>query len=236
MIDFVYIEGLQCAPSVAQFVNLSLVEGEVIYTWEFGDGNSSSLLSPSHTYVDVGSYSVGLTMMALEGCTDTLYMMQQDLVTVYPSPTAGFVVNPDKIDVCDNEVCFINQSSGANSYAYFYDGGQFMTEDSDFIHAYTQSGSDYPLQVVYNEYGCSDSIRAVVFVEPFTIYVPNTFIPDADGLNDWFVPVTDYEIYEWDLSIYNRWGELVYSQNEPSIGWDGTFNGKPCQMVYIFTL
>ena len=237
MIDFVYIEGLQCAPSVAQFVNLSQVEGEVIYTWEFGDGNSSNLLSPSHTYVDVGSYSVGLTMMALEGCTDTLYMMQQDLVTVYPSPTAGFVVNPDKIDVCDNEVCFINQSSGANSYAYFYDSGQFMTEDSDFIHAYTQSGSDYPLQVVYNEYGCSDSIRAVVFVEPFTIYVPNTFIPDADGLNDWFVPVTDYEIYEWDLSIYNRWGELVYSQNEPSIGWDGTFNGKPCQDgVYIYTV
>jgi gliding motility-associated-like protein len=236
-IDFAYIDGVQCAPSIAQFVNLSQVEGDVIYAWEFGDGNGSALMNPSNTYTEIGSYSVGLTLMALEGCTDTLYLMQQDLINVYPSPSAGFLVNPDKIDVCENEVSFINQSIGANSYAYFYDGGQFMTEDSDFTHAYTQSGSDYPLQVVYNEFGCSDSIREEVFVEPFTIYIPNTFIPDGDGLNDWFVPVTDYEIYEWDLSIYNRWGELVYLQNEPSIGWDGSFEGKACpDGVYIYTV
>ena len=112
-----------------------------------------------------------------------------------------------------------------------------MTTESDFIHFYTQSGSDYPLQIAYNEFGCSDSIRAEVFVEPFAIYIPNTFIPDADGLNDVFLPITDFEIHEWDLSIFNKWGALIFNGREYEAGWDGTFQGNQCQDgTYIYTL
>ena len=236
-IDFTIVDNVLCAPEVAQFINLSQVEGEVIYTWEFGDGGVSMLPSPSYTYNTIGDYSVGLTLIALEGCVDTLYLLQQDLVNVYPSPTAGFIVNPDKVDVCDNEVAFINQSIGATSFSYFYDQGQYMSTESDFTHFYTQSGSDYPLQIAYNEFGCADSIRAEVFVEPFAIYIPNTFIPDADGLNDNFLPITDFEIHEWDLSIFNKWGALIYNGREYESGWDGTFQGKQCQDgTYIYTL
>ena len=139
--------------------------------------------------------------------------------------------------MCDNEVLFINQSIGASSYAYYFDQGQYMTNESDFTHYYTQSGSDYPMQIAYNEFGCADSIRAEVFVEPFTIYIPNTFIPDEDGLNDIFTPITDFEIHEWDLSIYSQWGELIYNSQEYANGWDGTFKGKRCQDgTYIYKL
>ncbi len=236
-IDFTIVDGVLCAPEAAQFINLSQVEGEVIYTWDFGDGGTSSLVSPSYSYNTIGDYSVGLTLIALEGCVDTLYLLQQDAVNVYPSPTAGFSVTPDQIDICENEVLFINQSIGATSFAYYYDQGQYMTTDSDFTHYYTQSGSDYPLQIAYNEFGCADSIRAEVFVEPFAIYVPNTFIPDADGLNDVFLPITDFEIHEWDLSIYNQWGERIYNGQEYESGWDGSFKGNQCQDgTYIYTL
>ena len=236
-IDFTIVDGVLCAPESAQFINLSQVEGEVIYTWEFGDGSTSTLVSPSYSYNTIGDYSVGLTLIALEGCVDTLYLLQQDLVNVYPSPTAGFSVNPKQVDVCDNEVSFINQSIGATAFSYYYDQGQFMTTESDFTHFYTQSGSDYPLQIAYNEFGCSDSIRAEVFVEPFAIYIPNTFIPDADGLNDVFLPITDFEIHEWDLSIFNKWGALIFNGREYEAGWDGTFQGNQCQDgTYIYTL
>lgn len=236
-IDFTVVDGVLCAPDAAHFINLSQVEGEVLYIWEFGDGQTSNVHSPSYAYTNVGDYSVGLTLISLEGCIDTLYLLEQDLVSVYPSPTAGFSVTPNQVDVCDNEVVFINQSNGATSFAYYYDQGQYMTSESDFTHYYTQSGSDYPMQIAYNEFGCADSIRAEVFVEPFTIYIPNTFIPDADGLNDIFLPITDFEIHEWDLSIYNKWGELIYNGQDYANGWDGSSQGNQCQDgTYIYTL
>ena len=156
------------------------MEGQVIYEWNFGDGQTSNAISPSLSYTSVGSFSVGLTLMALEGCTDTLYLLQQDFINVYPSPIAGFSVSPENVDVCDNEVAFIDESVGALNYIYFFDNGQFSTTEANFSHAYTQDGSDYPLQIAFNEYGCVDSSRNEVFVEPFVIYIPNTFIPDGD--------------------------------------------------------
>jgi len=228
-IDFDFIDGLHCAPSLAQFVNLSSVDGPAIYSWDFGDGSGSEYFSPTHVYTDVGSYSVGLTVISLEGCVDTLYLMQQDVFTVYPSPIAGFQVNPQNIDVCDNKVDFIDQSIGATNYFYFFDQNQFTSPESSFSHNYLNAGSDYPLQVVYNEFGCNDSIRQEVFVEPFVLYVPNTFIPDADGINDVFNAVTDFEILRWELAIYNRWGELVFKTENFQLGWGGTFNGLQSQ-------
>ena len=229
IIDFDYVNGLHCAPSLAQFINLSSVDGPAQYLWDFGDGTSSSLTSPSHTYSEVGSYSVGLTLISLEGCIDTLYLMQQDVFTVHPSPTAGFSVTPLQVDVCNNEVTFIDESIGAATYFYFFDQNQFTSSNASFTHNYINAGADYPMQVVYNEHGCSDSIRSEVFVEPFTIYAPNSFIPDGDGMNEVFYVVTDFDIVYWEMSIYNRWGQLLFAGDRPSIGWDGTFKGAICQ-------
>ena len=228
-IDFDYIDGLHCAPSLAQFINLSSVDGQGIYSWDFGDGMGSQEFSPSHVYNEVGSYSIGLTVISLEGCIDTLYLMQQDVFTVHPSPIAGFQVNPQKVDVCENEVAFIDQSIGATNYFYFFDQNQFTSPDASFSHNYLNSGTDYPLQVVYNEFGCSDSMRQEVFVEPFVLFAPNTFIPDGDGLNDVFNVITDFEILSWELSIYNRWGEMVFRTESLQQGWDGYYKGALSQ-------
>ena len=237
LIDFDVYDNELCAPSSTQFINQSQVEGQVLYEWDFGDGQTSNAISPSLSYTSVGSFSVGLTLMALEGCTDTLYLLQQDFITVYPSPIAGFSVNPNNVDVCDNEVVFTDESVGASSFIYFFDNGQFSTNEANFSHAYTQDGTDYPMQVAFNEYGCVDSARNEVFVEPFVIYVPNTFIPDGDGVNDFFVPVTDFEINEWEFNIYDRWGRRIFSDTEVGNSWDGYFNGNLVQDgVYIYTL
>lgn len=236
-INFQYANTLQCAPSTAVFINLSTSDTPPIYAWDFGDGGTSAAFSPSHVYYDVGSYSVGLTMITTSGCIDTLYMLQQDLVVVNPSPVAGFIVSPDRIDICNAEVRFIDQSSGASEYFYFFDQNSFLSQESDFVHTYVNTGTDFPLQVVTNEFGCSDSIRSTVFVEPFSLYIPNSFIPDDDGLNDSFEPITDFEILEWDFQIYNRWGEMVFQTSEYGREWDGTFAGKRCQDgLYAYVL
>lgn len=160
---------------------------------------------------------------------DTLYMMQQDLVTVNPSPIAGFMVNPEKIDVCQNTVAFIDQSQGATHYQYVFDRRQFTSNQANFSHEYVNAGSDYPIQIVSNEYGCRDTARRTVMVQPFSIYVPNTFIPDENNRNELFIPVTDFEIVAWEFGIYNRWGECIFQTNDPKQAWDGKLNGVMCQ-------
>jgi gliding motility-associated-like protein len=228
-IDFMFINTLQCAPSLAQFVNLSQSDVPTQYFWDFGDGNTSSAVNPNHIYLSPGNYSVGLTLNQLYGCMDTLYLMKQDLVTVNPSPTAGFSVNPEKVDVCQNTVSFMDQSSGATNYQYFFDNKEYTSNLANFSHDYVNSGSDYPIQVVSNQFGCRDTARRTVMVEPFSIYIPNTFIPDQNNRNELFIPVTDFDVVAWEFSIYNRWGELIFQTNDPKQAWDGQLNGVMCQ-------
>ncbi len=236
-INFLYANTLQCAPSIANFINLSTSNTPPIFSWNFGDGGTSNFISPSHVYNDVGSYSVGLTMITTSGCIDTLYMMQQDLVQVNPSPKAGFTVNPNQVDICDSKVEFIDQSIGAASYFYFFDNRQFTSTQSNFFHNYTQSGGDYPMQVVINQYGCSDTAVRTVFVEPFAVYVPNTFVPDGNEVNDIFIPRTVFEVEGWDFQIFNKWGELLFETQQCDQGWNGTYDSKPCQDgTYIYVL
>jgi gliding motility-associated-like protein len=227
--DFMFINTLQCAPSLAQFVNLSQSDVPTQYFWDFGDGNTSTAVNPNHIYLSPGNYSVGLTLNQLYGCMDTIYLMKQDLVTVNPSPTAGFSVNPEKVDVCQNTVSFMDQSSGATNYQYFFDNKEYTSNLANFSHDYVNSGSDYPIQVVSNQFGCRDTARRTVMVEPFSIYIPNTFIPDQNNRNELFIPVTDFDVVAWEFSIYNRWGELIFQTNDPKQAWDGQFNGVMCQ-------
>ncbi|MFM7467231.1 MAG: PKD domain-containing protein, partial [Crocinitomicaceae bacterium] len=235
-INFVFVNSLQCAPSTAVFVNQSFSDGPASYSWEFGDGGTSQTFSPSHVYTDVGSYSVGLTMITSTGCIDTLYMLQQDLVVVHPRPVAGFSVSPQLTDICNAEVSFIDLSQDGNQYLYLFDNG-FGSTQANFIHTYTNAGSDYPLQIVTNQFGCSDSARNTVMIEPFAIYVPNTFIPDANKLNDIFIPRTDFETYGWEFTIYDKWGERIFYSEEINYGWNGTYLGKDCQEgTYTWTL
>ena len=228
-IDFMFINTLQCAPSVAQFVNLSQSDVPIQYVWDFGDGTTSTAINPNHIYTTPGNYSVGLTLNTLYGCMDTLFMLQQDLVTVNPSPTAGFMVNPEKIDVCQNTVFFTDQSVGATNYQYVFDRNEFTSNNANFSHDYVNAGSDYPIQIVSNGYGCRDTARRTVMVEPFSIYVPNTFIPDENNRNELFIPVTDFDIVAWEFGIYNRWGECIFQTNDPKQAWDGKLNGVMCQ-------
>jgi gliding motility-associated-like protein len=54
------------------------------------------------------------------------------------------------------------------------------------------------------------------------IYIPNTFTPDGDNLNDYFFPVlTNIEPINYNLSIFNRWGQVIFESTKPEVGWDG---------------
>ncbi len=236
-IGFTMIPGLQCVPYSATFINTSTSDGPAQYLWDFGDGTNATSFNGFHVYSMVGSYSVGLTMTTLEGCIDTLVLFEQDLIDVHPSPVADFTVSPIEVDVCNNDVTFTNTSSGATTYSYIYDHQGFYSNTPNFTHAYLNAGTDYPQLTVSNEFGCKDSTIKTVLVMPFSIYIPNTFIPDDDKKNDVFIPVTTFEISEWDFQIFNRWGSCVFKTSELMEGWDGNHEGVKAQDgVYTYKI
>jgi len=80
--------------------------------------------------------------------------------------------------------------------------------------------------------GCIDTDSITVFIDKFRqLYIPNAFSPNFDGINDLFNINGGVEVESYDLTIFDRWGTMLFSQNNlarPSIneGWDGTFRGK----------
>ncbi len=86
----------------------------------------------------------------------------------------------------------------------------------------------YTLQVVDGN-GCIIERQLLIVVltlceEPF-IFIPTGFTPNGDGKNDVF-KVFGNDLTEANIIVYDRWGEQVFESNDPSIGWDGTYNGK----------
>jgi gliding motility-associated-like protein len=92
--------------------------------------------------------------------------------------------------------------------------------------------------LVTSEYGCtaSDTIFVEREIPPPTSFIPTIFSPNNDGLNDELC-VLGNRMLEVNLSIYNRWGEEVFSTSQKESCWDGNFNGQPVSgtLVYTFT-
>ena len=79
----------------------------------------------------------------------------------------------------------------------------------------------------------SDTFELVDFCDP-SIFFPNSFTPNGDGINDVFRPLGT-NVVEYELLIFNRWGELIFSTNDFHQGWDGQHNGKSAQQdTYVW--
>ena len=224
-IDFRVEPGPRCAPALVEFTDLSLSDSPLIYSWNFGDGGTSNEADPSHLFSNPGSYSVSLGIISTFGCVDTLFMMQQDAVTIHPSPVSDFSVDPEYTDICHADITFSDQSIGAASLFYWFDDSTRFEDNASpvHVHTYQTSGWHRPMQIATNQFGCKDTSYRELFIEPFIIYIPNTFTPDGNEFNNDFHTKFALEVLEWDFRIYNRWGELVWSTTDPVMAWDGVF-------------
>jgi gliding motility-associated-like protein len=103
--------------------------------------------------------------------------------------------------------------------------------------------TEYVLNAINNG-GCAvaDSIKITVICNGNNFFIPNTFSPNGDGVNDRFVVRGKGLNVIPSITIYNRWGQVVFEKsnfaaNDDASGWDGTFNGKPAPSdVYIYTV
>jgi gliding motility-associated-like protein len=88
---------------------------------------------------------------------------------------------------------------------------------------------------VYDDLGCKAADTIHIAPVPFKIYVPTAFTPNNDDMNDYFEIFTTYEVdIEFEMLIFNRWGEQVFETKSIRDFWDGSFRGEPCP-VEIYT-
>lgn len=226
-IDFTIEDGSQCVPFPAQFINLSMADAPIYSFWDFGDGTGSTLTNPGHLFTQPGVYPITLRIEVRRGCTDTLTLTKSDLVDVKPKPVADFSLDRTVLDVCDNVLSVTDLSEGSVLRSYYMgeENSLIINAPNPFNYAYRSSGNKRIVQIVENEFGCLDTNTQQVYVEPYTVFIPNTFTPDGDLFNNQFYAVAALPSYEWHLQMFNRWGEKVWESYDQNAQWDGTYQG-----------
>ena len=176
----------------------------------------------------------------LSGCSfDTT-----SIITVHPKPTIDSITPHNSFfELCELGVTTITWSAlgspaGYNEWTWW---GQIYQQNTLTQSLVWDSAGIHTVSVVHWANGCvSDTQTTTIEIIqcPVTIfYMPNTFTPNGDELNQTWHPVITSGIDENDfnLTVYNRWGELIWESYDIYSGWDGTYNGKICpEGVYFY--
>ncbi|HRO76316.1 MAG TPA: PKD domain-containing protein, partial [Crocinitomicaceae bacterium] len=218
-----------CAPLTVFFT--SSIPNADTYSWSFGDGQTSSLAAPSHTYYGDSCFAVSLDVSFANGCSYTANL--DSLICITPGPTADFTTSTTTITNVYSDVTFTNQSQNATSYTWnFGDGKTSNLANPKHTYDPTLIANYVAILVAENQFGCTDTARVVIkMLEDIIFYVPNTFTPDGDEFNNVFKPVIadGFDAFDFEMLIFNRWGEVIFETRNPKVGWDGTFLGKISQ-------
>ena len=186
--------------------------GEGTYTYTWSGGFSSNWIQISPTF-DI-NYNITIT----DGCGTQV--SSSVFVTVI-APTADFTFEY----LSQYMVQFTDSSyDDIVSTWWTFDNGMTSTETNP-LHTFGYDGLHEVWLLVQDINGCYDSIMQTI-KPPLFIYGPNSFSPDGDGMNDVF-KFKGMGIEHFDLMIFDRWGEMLFSSKSINVGWNGTYKGKP---------
>jgi gliding motility-associated-like protein len=197
--------------------------GTLIFEWTGPNGyqsqNKELFLSPINTSQS-GTYT--LTVV------DSMYCQksQNININIIPSPVIAF----SEYDTLWVEPGFVLEAGYGAEYYYWNTGETTETIVID-------SMGNYIVEVTsYENCKSTDAIQILWAGIPF--YIPNAFTPNSDGLNDSFgaIPRYDY-VNRYKMSIYNRWGQIIYETTDINNSWDGTYQGSPCMLgAYVYRI
>ncbi len=154
------------APISISFENLSTGDFDT-FTWDFGDGNTSAIENPTHTYSEPGIYTVSLTITGLGG-TDT--ETKENYIIVFEPVKALFSATPTT-GTPPLVVQFTNQSTGSYDEVEWDFGDGSTSREENPLHAFIEPGS-YTVRLAVSGPGGSDSYELIITVSPHKIYLP----------------------------------------------------------------
>lgn len=215
-----------CKPFEVKFKNTSTAWTNLKYQWEFSNGEFSTDKNPVVIFEDTGKYDVKLTVRTTSGCIDTSEVFRENLITVNPTPVAEFTATPLETSMYEPEISFFDHSDGNIDCIWFFNDSLFLNScPSSFSHSFQDTGNVWVSLVVSNEFSCKDTTLKMIRINPeYTFFIPNSFTPDGDGLNEVYKPKV-YAAREYEFFIFDRWGHLMFKTSDPEKGWDGRISG-----------
>ncbi len=188
------------------------------------------------TGLAAGVYSV---TVSYNGCTG----VATAIVLKDPGPLAGFYTKPDYPIVDEGPVNFIDQSVGSIMNWLWNFGDSTSANGSDVSHEYADTGSYEVILIVTDMEGCKDTARGIVHIHPqFAFWIPNSFTPNDDDRNEFFLPIgVGIDTKNYLMLIYDRWGREMFSTTDINEGWNGTYQNKydynkAVQATYVYLI
>lgn len=171
-----------------------------------------------------------LSVTNQNGCTTTNLL--SDSICFQSNPIASFWVSSTSVSELNPTIFIENTSVNYVNWNWLFGDGATNATSNSMTYNYTSGNGDYHLQlVVENEHGCQDSTSSMIQVyKENLIYIPNSFTPNGNGLNEFFNPIIaePQNIEDYKLLIFNRWGELIFESHHFAEGWNGEYNGVIC--------
>lgn len=227
---FTVVEPVLCEPALFVLNNTTDPTMSDHTYWRLSDGQQffdMDEITPEAMYD--GSYDVTLVVTSPDGCIDSVTV--DNFLTVLPKPNADFRWSPDPIMMFNTTAQFLDYSFGAVSHEWTFQEGNPGTSVSTNPTVVFPDGvpGNYLAQlIVTSDFGCKDTVEKIVTVMPeVLIYAPNAFTPDGDEFNQsWRVHLQGIDPSDFELLIYNRWGEIIWQSHDIDASWDGTYNGQ----------
>jgi hypothetical protein len=171
------------------------------------------------------TYDITLTITDINGCIDTT--RYEDLLEVHPQPEVAFLYNPQSVTMDDPEFQFLdNSTSPLVSYSWnFANYGTSIEPYTSFNFSEVTEPGSYDVVLMGTDANqCSTEVsRQVMIEEGFAVYMPTSFTPDDDNLNEALRPVISGSdrIRFYKFVVFDRWGNIVFETNDYKEWWVG---------------
>ncbi|MFT6715613.1 MAG: gliding motility-associated-like protein/uncharacterized repeat protein (TIGR01451 family) [Saprospiraceae bacterium] len=234
-------DSIGCATSDSTIISVEEITDPFIQDYPFCEGDSSELWADNN----VNDYTI--TWLGLT--SDPTYFIKE--TGTYQSEVTGeycseyFDVVGIKTDTPDvyiekvtlrDKVCFDNDVMKLGLQGINLDQLDVLWSTGESEHQITTyEAGVYSVEAIYQTCSTHVEIEVEEFC-PANLFVPNAFTPDGGGLNDVWMP-KGYNLLDYEMRIFNRWGQLLFTSNDLHVGWNGTFKGGEVQQdVYVYKI
>lgn len=210
-----------CVPLKVAFKNISFpTDSSYQFNWSFSNGVKRSGTNFIETFDSVGSYDLKLEVISPIGCRNEGEF--KNIVTVSPPPAASGRVDRTMVEIDSALIYLEDLSLNTTGRTWIINGREFFF-DQNLNYSFSDTGWQTIKLIAADRFLCTDTLDFRVFVyRDFTLFMPNAFTPNGDGVNEVFGPVgkmNDLETYK--LKIFDRWGGIIFESDRPDHGWNG---------------